>query len=59
MAGIYPVAALGWEKLLTGSLAVHEIPGDHLTMLDEPTVEIFAQQLKTCLEAAPCRIDDR
>jgi thioesterase domain-containing protein/acyl carrier protein len=38
-----------WENLIAGEIEVHEIPGDHETMLYEPHVQILAEKLKTRL----------
>jgi hypothetical protein len=27
--GLFPDPAMGWEKLVTGGVEVHEIPGEH------------------------------
>lgn len=41
---------LGWEKLATEGVALHWIPGNHLTMVREPHVQVLAKQLRACLE---------
>jgi thioesterase domain-containing protein/acyl carrier protein len=38
-----------WENLMTGGIEVHEIPGTHETLLQEPHVQIVAEKLKACL----------
>ncbi len=48
-----PDPSLGWAKLVHGALDVHQVPGTHFTMLQEPYVEILAKQLKTCLMTPP------
>jgi thioesterase domain-containing protein len=40
---------LGWGKLATGGVEIHQIPGHHLNFLRKPYVEIVAEQLKACL----------
>jgi len=37
--------SLGWEGFLSKDIAVCVIPGDHLTMLNEPNVKILAEEL--------------
>jgi thioesterase domain-containing protein len=41
---------LGWGGL--AALEVHFVPGNHLTMLGPPHVEVVAELLKTCLRKA-------
>ncbi|WP_445251739.1 MULTISPECIES: non-ribosomal peptide synthetase [unclassified Microcoleus] len=41
---------LGWSELTTQKVEVIRVPGNHLTMLRKPCVEVLAQQLKHCLE---------
>ncbi|HSE87958.1 MAG TPA: non-ribosomal peptide synthetase [Candidatus Binatia bacterium] len=40
---------LGWRDITQGRLEVHEIPGDHYSMLNSPNVELLAQKLRTYL----------
>ena len=41
---------LGWSELTTEQVEVIRVPGNHLTMLRKPCVEVLAQQLKHFLE---------
>ncbi|MGK7872113.1 MAG: alpha/beta family hydrolase [Xenococcaceae cyanobacterium] len=41
---------LGWGELATGELEIHDIPGGHLSMLEEPQVGVVAEKLRTCIE---------
>lgn len=41
-------STLGWQKFAWGPVAIHPVPGDHITMLSEPNVE----RLAVCLRAA-------
>lgn len=41
--------ALGWGELSTELIEIHEVPGDHITMLAEPHVRVLADKLKSCL----------
>jgi thioesterase domain-containing protein/acyl carrier protein len=41
---------LGWSELTAQKVEVIRVPGNHLTMLRKPCVEVLAQQLKHCLE---------
>lgn len=36
----------GWESASREPVRVHKVPGDHVTMLTEPNVEILAQRLR-------------
>src|ERR1700674_1681498 len=42
----------GWREFVGGSLEVHEVPGDHMGILDEPNVRTLAEKLSSCLKAA-------
>jgi len=44
---------LGWEKLATEGVTLHWVPGNHLTMVREPHVQVLAKQLRACLEQSP------
>lgn len=44
---------LGWKEVITGELEIYRISGAHNTILDEPHVQILANQLKTCIKAMP------
>jgi amino acid adenylation domain-containing protein len=41
---------LGWSKLAGGKVEVHSVPGNHLTMLKKPHVQVLAEQLRACIE---------
>ncbi|WP_224245440.1 type I polyketide synthase [Hyalangium gracile] len=43
---------MGWGKLAAGGVDVHEIPGDHLSLLKPPYVEVLAARLAACVERA-------
>ncbi|OKH45760.1 hypothetical protein NIES2101_25940 [Calothrix sp. HK-06] len=43
----------GWKDLFVGGIDIHHVPGSHLTLLDDPHVEVIAQKLKACLERLP------
>jgi thioesterase domain-containing protein len=40
---------LGWDHVAVRGVEVHEVPGDHVTLLEEPHVRVLAARLKTCL----------
>jgi amino acid adenylation domain-containing protein len=43
---------LGWGALAMGGVEVHEVPGDHLSMIHDPHVVELAQKIRSCLEQA-------
>jgi thioesterase domain-containing protein len=46
---------LGWKQLAQGGVEVHEVPGDHHTMSQEPNVAVLAEEFRRCLEGAYAR----
>src|SRR5262249_40143172 len=38
-----------WSKLALGGVKVHEIPGNHVTLIEEPNVHVLAERLAGCL----------
>jgi len=49
-------SSLGWNRFSIGKVAVHVVPGNHITMMSEPNVAQLARQITSCLtqlEAAP------
>ena len=47
-----PEHQLKWAQLAQGGLEVHVVPGDHKTILLEPHVNVLAERLRACIEAA-------
>ena len=47
----YPDPRLGWRELVGDGLEVHTVPGDHITMLAEPHIQVLAERLAACLDA--------
>jgi amino acid adenylation domain-containing protein len=43
---------LGWCDFVTGNLTVREVPGDHVTMMDEPHIAALATELESQLQKA-------
>jgi len=39
-------STLGWSELATGGVDVNQVPGNHLTMLREPSVQVLAERLQ-------------
>ncbi|NER95166.1 MAG: hypothetical protein F6J86_15240, partial [Symploca sp. SIO1B1] len=42
-------ATLGWKDLVTGPIEVHQIPGDHYSIIREPDVQYLSKKLAVCL----------
>ncbi len=47
----YDYPEMGWQGLAGEGLAIHGIPGSHLTMLGEPQVEVVAEILASYMKA--------
>ena len=41
---------MGWAALAQGGVDVRDVPGDHLSMLQEPHVRVLAKEMRRCLE---------
>ncbi|MBD2567296.1 non-ribosomal peptide synthetase [Anabaena lutea] len=39
-----------WEELAAGGLEIHDIPGNHDTLMAEPHVSVLAEKLRRCLQ---------
>lgn len=42
----------GWDELVKGGVEIYDIPGDHRGILQEPNVQVLAEQLRICLHKA-------
>ncbi|BAY48760.1 condensation domain-containing protein [Scytonema sp. HK-05] len=42
----------GWSGLASEGLEIHDVPGDHFSLFQEPHVQVLAQKLKACLNQA-------
>ncbi|GAB1541761.1 hypothetical protein NUACC21_44340 [Scytonema sp. NUACC21] len=42
----------GWSDLVTGGIDTYHVPGSHYSLLEEPHVQVLADQLKSSLEKA-------
>jgi thioesterase domain-containing protein/acyl carrier protein len=49
---------LGWSSLLSGELEIYDVPGNHMTILEEPNVQVLSQKLRTCLDLAQTDISE-
>ena len=43
---------LGWGRLTPAPVEVHELPGDHVTLMAEPNVTVLAARLRACLDVS-------
>jgi thioesterase domain-containing protein len=50
--------ALGWQNLAAGGVEVHEVPGTHRALLQEPNVRILAREIVACLTAAETQVKE-
>lgn len=51
-AEIYSDPLLGWEKRVTAGVRVYDVPGGHSSMLQEPNVQVMAEEMQTYIDAA-------
>jgi amino acid adenylation domain-containing protein len=42
----------GWGDVANGGVEVYDIPGDQMTLFKEPSVQVLAEKLRTCLDRA-------
>jgi thioesterase domain-containing protein len=45
-----PDPQMGWGKLAQGGLEIQDVPGDHVSLLVEPSVRVLAEQLDAYLQ---------
>jgi thioesterase domain-containing protein/aryl carrier-like protein len=50
--GLRDDPTLGWSELVSGEIETHTIPGDHISILVQPNVQILAQKLATAIGGA-------
>jgi thioesterase domain-containing protein len=41
---------MGWQALAKGGVEIIDVPGDHISMLQEPMIKILANKVLVCLE---------
>jgi amino acid adenylation domain-containing protein len=44
--------SLSWDRLAEGGTEIHHLPGNHLTMLRKPHIQVLAAQLKACIDTS-------
>ncbi|WP_333299216.1 AMP-binding protein [Microcoleus sp. AT13-A6] len=47
-----PMQPNGWNSWVAGGIEVHKVPGNHMTLWQEPHVQILAEKMNACLEQA-------
>jgi amino acid adenylation domain-containing protein len=40
----------GWHQYAKGPMEIHVVPGDHHTMMSQPSVQVLADKLRACLD---------
>ena len=43
---------LAWRKLAAGGFEIHEVPGTHTSIREEPNVAVLTEHLVACLHRA-------
>jgi amino acid adenylation domain-containing protein len=43
--------SLGWERVSPGNLQIHTTAGNHYSMVEQPHVQVLADQLQICIES--------
>jgi thioesterase domain-containing protein/acyl carrier protein len=49
-------SAWGWGKFSTQPVDIYYVPGNHITMMTQPHVEVLAERLRACIELAQANI---
>jgi amino acid adenylation domain-containing protein len=49
---------LNWERLVAGGLEIHEVTGNHVDMLREPHIQVWAEQLRDHLHKGQAGTSD-
>jgi thioesterase domain-containing protein len=49
---------LGWEAFAGGGLEIHDVPGGHISMFEEPNVRALAEKLKPILPSSDSKLED-
>jgi amino acid adenylation domain-containing protein len=52
-------SALSWATIATGEVVIHEIPGNHYTLIRQPHVQVLAEQLRMYLNEAQATAKQR
>lgn len=56
-----PIAqsTLGWNRYASGAVAVHVVPGNHITMMSEPNVAQLAQKITSYLTQMEAALEEQ
>ncbi len=46
----------GWSEFSCEPVDIHFVPGNHITMMAEPHVQVLAERLKVCIEQAQAKM---
>ncbi|EKQ71208.1 amino acid adenylation enzyme/thioester reductase family protein [Leptolyngbyaceae cyanobacterium JSC-12] len=49
---IYSDPLLGWEKRVTDGVRVYDVPGGHSSMLQDPNVQVMAEEMQLYIDTA-------
>jgi thioesterase domain-containing protein/acyl carrier protein len=49
---------LGWSNFVSGELEVYDVPGNHMTILEEPHIHVLSEKLRACLEIAQADVSE-
>ena len=52
LTGPFRLPDCGWSRLLQGGPEIVEIPGDHLSLIAEPSVAMIAEKLSAAIRDA-------
>jgi len=55
--GTHKDLTLGWKNLAGGGLQIYDVPGDHLSMFEEPNVRVLAETLKAVLPSRELSVE--
>jgi thioesterase domain-containing protein len=50
-------AALGWSGLARGGMEIITLPGNHMTMMREPSVSALATALRACIRRVSAELE--
>ncbi|MGH7773246.1 MAG: amino acid adenylation domain-containing protein, partial [Candidatus Binatia bacterium] len=48
-----------WERLAAGGSETHEVPGNHTEVINEPHIQVWAEQLRALLQKAQAVVSDK
>jgi thioesterase domain-containing protein len=51
--------SVGWSGLFAGGLEIAETPGDHVSLLQYPHIQVLAQRINECIAKCPYQSERR